>query len=127
MKKLRSNAYRVVLAATVLLAALGILLGSLSAMLGEEALLGWAVALVAGAIAGLAVAFHFRTGHILRAAKLARPAATPTVNATGLVAIDNTILTELQELRKSVKLSLNNEMFLLDEIQRLNAHRTDDH
>ena len=124
MKKLRSNAYRLVLAATILLAVGGALLAVLAAATDEGALLGWAVGLLGWAVAGLAVAIHFRTGRALRALAASRTAAA---NPAGLVAVDNTILEELRELRKSVKLSLNNEMFLLDEIQGMRADRSDDH
>ena len=128
MKKLRSSAYKIVLAASVLLALVAAVLGAVAALQDEAEVLGWAVALCAAAVAGLAVALHFRTGLILRA--LRRGQATgpsqPVAAQAGLVAVDNTILTDLQELRKSVKLSLNNEMFLLDEIQRLRADRADE-
>ncbi|WP_040283644.1 hypothetical protein [Tessaracoccus massiliensis] len=129
MKKLRSSAYKIVLAASVLLALVAAVLGAVAAVQDEAEVLGWAVALCAAAVAGLAVALHFRTGHILQAARRAQVTgpAQQVVAQAGLVAVDDSILTELQELRKSVKLSLNNEMFLLDEIQRVNAQRTDDH
>ena len=128
MKKLRSSAYKIVLGAAVLLALLATVLGVLAAVGGSTEILGWAVTLCAAAVAGLAVALHFRTGHILQAARRAPASGRPqqVVDQAGLVAVDNTILAELRELRKSVKLSLNNEMFLLDEIQRLNAERADD-
>lgn len=130
MKKLRSNAYRLLLAGTVLLALLGVLLAVLAALLGDATrfLLPLAVALCAAAIAALAIALHFRTGHILRSVRTVRPSPAPVMaEKVGLVAVDNTILTEVRELHKSLRLSINNERFLMDELQRMNEQRPDDH
>lgn len=124
MKKLRAKAYKIVLAGAVAAALLAAVLGLAAAVQGAG-LLGWAVALGAGALAGVAVAVHFRTGHILRAVRRSQPVAVAQqlADPSGLVAVDNALLNEIQELRRSVKLSLNNELFLLDELQRLRHER----
>lgn len=130
MKKLRSRAYHLVLLSACLFAVSAAVLALWSASNAGALSLAWSLMAAGISIAHLPVALHLQLRRLHRAIRR-RPtagalpsAATPAVEIAtpdGVVVIDEALLAEMRSLRREVRLSLNNELHLLDAVQRLTS------
>lgn len=124
MRTLKAKLYQIALACVAVAGLTAFALGLSGVITGIPAFTASAVAVLGLGTAALAVATHMLLRRVLRAVRDVRAAIqSPVVIETSGVPKETVlaIADDLRQLRRGLRLTMNNELHLLDAVQQLRA------